>query len=317
MTDLTVGIALFAGIASFFSPCVFSLVPAYVSYLSGSSAGNENAKAGYSLKQGVFFILGFTVIFVLLGSIFAGLGAISYNITQWLTRIGGLVVILFGLHTMHIITIPFLNFDTRYHGKMNKSSNNLTSFLMGIFFSAGWSPCVGPILGLILTFALNGGNIFLGGLYLLAFSMGLGIPFLIAATQIDWVTSILKKNGKLMKTIEFIMGIIMVLLGILLFLDKFATLSQVNLNFEVGDETIFGVKTLLITAGSFIFGLFPALFASNKGKSFINSWFLSAGLSFVLAFTFLFIGTIPSYLILAIYIVVALTIGILKRKKDK
>ena len=304
MNDLTIGIAFFAGIASFFSPCVFSLVPAYVSYLSGSSAGNENVKAGDSVKQGIFFILGFTFVFVLLGSVFAGLGSISHTLTQWLTRIGGLIVILFGLHTMHIINIPFLNFDTRKQGTTSQKSNSWASFLMGIFFSAGWSPCVGPILGLILTFALNGGNIVLGAVYLLAFSLGLGIPFLIAATQIDWVTSILKKHGRLMKVIEIVMGIVMVLLGVLLLLDKFATLSQLNFNFYVGDEANFGIKILIITAGAFLFGALPAFFASNKGKSFVNTWFLAAGLLFILAFTAVFIDWIPFFIMVGVLLVI-------------
>ena len=305
MNDLTIGIAFFAGIASFFSPCVFSLVPAYVSYLSGSSAAQTKVKSGHSVFQGIFFILGFTVVFVLLGSVFAGVGAISYTLTNWLTRIGGLVVILFGLHMMHIITIPFLNYDTRQQGGKKYSSDGLTSFMMGIFFSAGWSPCVGPILGLILTFALNGGSVWLGALYLLVYSLGLGIPFLIAATQIDWVTTILRRHGKLMKIVEIVMGVVMILLGVLLLMDKFATLSQLNFNFHISDETNFGLKTLLITGGSFLIGALVGIFATFKGKSFLNVWFLVSGVLFVLAFSAVFVSWTTFFIILGVVLLIS------------
>ena len=316
MNDLTIGIAFFAGIASFFSPCVFSLVPAYVSYLSGSSAAQTKLKPGHSVIQGLFFILGFTVIFVLLGSVFAGLGAISYSLTNWLTRIGGLVVILFGLHMIHVITIPFLNYDTRQQGGKKYSSDGLTSFMMGIFFSAGWSPCVGPILGLILTFALNGGNVLLGAMYLLVYSLGLGIPFLIAATQIDWVTTILKRHGKVMKAIEIVMGVVMILLGVLLLMDKFATLSQLNFNFHIADEANFGLKTLLITGGSFLFGALAGVFAVFQNKSFLNVWFLVAGILFVLSFTAVFVGWMHFFVILGIVLLIGGVIFVGNKGKD-
>lgn len=305
MNDLTIGIAFFAGIASFFSPCVFSLVPAYVSYLSGSSAAQQKSKSGHSVIQGVFFILGFTVIFVLLGSVFAGVGAISYTLTNWLTRIGGLVVILFGLHMMHIITIPFLNYDTRQQGGKKYSSDSLTSFMMGIFFSAGWSPCVGPILGLILTFALNGGSVWLGAIYLLVYSLGLGIPFLIAATQIDWVTMILKRHGKVMKVIEIVMGVVMILLGALLLMDKFATLSQLNFNFHIADEANFGLKTLLITGGSFLIGALVGMFSMYNGRPFLNVWFLVSGILFVLSFTAVFVSWKAFFIVLGIVLLIS------------
>ncbi|MBN2503542.1 MAG: hypothetical protein JXB38_22385, partial [Anaerolineales bacterium] len=161
-SNLTLGFAFLAGLASFLSPCVFALVPAYIGYLSGRSvaAGKEGkASSVDTLTHGVAFVLGFSVVFVLLGALAAALGSVLGDITDWLVRIGGVVIIIFGLHMTHIIRIPFLDFDLRPQSTPERRRGYLSSALMGVFFSAGWSPCVGPVLGAILTLAFTGTSV--------------------------------------------------------------------------------------------------------------------------------------------------------------
>jgi cytochrome c-type biogenesis protein len=120
--------------------------------------------------------------------------------------------------------LPFLDYDIRFQSKVSKGSSLLSSFLMGVFFSAGWSPCVGPTLGLILTLAIQGGNTGQGVLLLSSYSLGMGIPFLAAALGLGWVLGILKKYSKAMKIAQIVMGIILIIVGILLFLGIYQQL---------------------------------------------------------------------------------------------
>lgn len=231
ISQISVGLALLAGLASFLSPCVFSLVPAYVGYLGGlatGASGSENIKSNrwVTFSHGLAFVLGFSIVFVLLGVAAAFAGGLLFDLRDWLAKIGGIVVIIFGLHMIGVFHLPFLAYDTRVQQAPDPKWGYLSSVLMGVFFSAGWSPCVGPVLGTILTLAINGGDISLGARLLTAYSVGLAIPFLIAALGIGWVTTILKKYGKTMRYIEIAMGVILVIVGIMLFSGVFALLAQ-------------------------------------------------------------------------------------------
>ncbi len=144
----------------------------------------------------------------------------------WLAKIGGVIVIIFGLHMIGVFRIPFLEYDVRIHSQADPRWGYISSLLMGVFFSAGWAPCVGPILGSIMTFAANGGSISKGVLLGSAYSAGLAIPFLLAALGIGWVTTILRRYGKVMRIAEIIMGILLVIAGILLFLGSFNILAS-------------------------------------------------------------------------------------------
>jgi cytochrome c-type biogenesis protein len=125
-----------------------------------------------------------------------------------------------------VFRIPFLEYDLRVHKENTSSLTFLSSFLMGIFFSAGWSPCVGPILGSIMTFAINGGSIATGILLGVAYSAGLAIPFLVAALGIGWVTVLLRKYARVMRVTEIVMGVILVIVGVMLFLGSFNLLAN-------------------------------------------------------------------------------------------
>ncbi len=231
ISQISVGLAMLAGLASFLSPCVFSLVPAYVGYLGGLStgaSGSENGKSNrwLTFSHGLAFVFGFSVVFVLFGVVAAYAGALLFDLRFWLAKIGGVVVIVFGLHMIGVFHLPFLAYDTRVQQAPDPKWGYLSSALMGVFFSAGWSPCVGPVLGAILTLAINGGSVSLGATLLSAYSIGLAIPFLIAALGIGWVTTILRKYGKTMRYVEIAMGVILVIIGVMLFTGVFELIAQ-------------------------------------------------------------------------------------------
>jgi cytochrome c-type biogenesis protein len=228
MENISLGLAFLAGLASFLSPCVFSLVPAYIGYLGGRAAGGEMDEDNklITFLHGVAFVLGFSVVFIFLGVAAAALGGLLFDIRNGLAKIGGIIVIIFGLHMIGIFRIPFLEYDTRIQEAPDRKWGFLSSALMGVFFSAGWSPCVGPILGAILTFALNGGSISQGAIMLAAYSAGLAIPFLIAALGIGWISVTLKKYGKVMRYVEIAMGVVLVIVGFMLTTGIYNLLAQ-------------------------------------------------------------------------------------------
>lgn len=237
ISNVGIGLAFLAGLASFLSPCVFSLVPAYIGYLGGRSVASSEQVAKnrwLTFSHGLAFVFGFSVVFILLGIATSALGGLLYDIRTWLARIGGVVVIIFGLHLAHILRIPFLEFDLRPQTKPNRGQGYMSSILMGVFFSAGWSPCVGPVLGAILTLSFSGGSISQGASLLTAYSAGLAIPFLIAAFGIGWVTTILRRYGKAMHYIEIAMGIILIIVGAMLFLGIFEYLARFGLFIDFG-----------------------------------------------------------------------------------
>ncbi len=234
--NVSIGLAFVAGIASFFSPCVFSLVPAYVGYLGGRSLTGQTSKVNQrrTFIHGVAFVLGFSFVFISLGLAFSALSVFFFQIRDILAKAGGVIVILFGLHMTGLIRIPFLNYDLRPQSKAAANSGLLSSFLMGIFFSAGWSPCVGPTLGLILTLAIERANIAQGVGLLSVYSLGMAIPFLAAAIGVGWVSQVLKNYGKVMKVVEIVTGIILIIVGVMLFLGIYQQLATFDALIDFG-----------------------------------------------------------------------------------
>jgi cytochrome c-type biogenesis protein len=227
ISQVSIWLAFLAGLASFLSPCVFSLVPAYVGYLGGRAAGGEGRSNRWvTFSHGLAFVFGFSLVFVLFGVLAALAGALLYDLRLLLAKIGGIVVIIFGLHMIGLFHIPFLAYDTRVSEAPDPKWGYLSSALMGIFFSAGWSPCVGPVLGTILTLAFNGGSLSQGAVLLSSYSAGLAVPFLLAALGIGWVTVILRKYAKTMRYVEIAMGILLVIIGTLLFTGIFELIAQ-------------------------------------------------------------------------------------------
>lgn len=226
--NITLGLAFLAGLASFLSPCVFSLVPAYVGYLGGRAAGGEANESSrfITFTHGLAFVLGFSFVFITLGAASSAFGRLLFDLRFILSKVGGIVVIVFGLHMIGVFRIPFLEYDTRVQKVPDRKWGYLSSALMGVFFSAGWAPCVGPVLGAILTLAMNGGSISTGVSLLSAYSAGLAIPFLIAALGVGWVSLTLKRYGKAMHYVEIVMGVILVIVGIMLFSGTFELIAQ-------------------------------------------------------------------------------------------
>ncbi len=228
IAQVTIGLAFLAGLASFLSPCVFSLVPAYIGYLGGRAVGGEATERNrfITFTHGLAFVLGFSTVFIVGGVAASAVGHLFFDFRFLLEKVGGIIVIIFGLHMIGVFRIPFLEYDTRVQQMPDRKWGYLSSALMGVFFSAGWAPCVGPVLGTILTFAANGGSISTGVSLLSAYSAGLAIPFLAAALGVGWVSLTLRKYGKAMHYIEIVMGVVLVILGVMLFAGIFELIAQ-------------------------------------------------------------------------------------------
>ena len=225
--NISIGLAFLAGLASFLSPCVFSLIPAYIGYLGGRAAGGENRPGNRfaTFTHGLAFVFGFSVVFVLLGIAASAFGSLLYDLRNWVARIGGIVVIIFGLHMTGVFRITFLEYDVRVHAHPDRKKGYITSFLMGVFFSAGWSPCIGPVLGTILTLAVNGSSVALGAKLLISYSIGLAVPFLIAALSIGWLSGIMRQYGKVTHYVEVGMGVVLIIVGLMLLFNVFQWIS--------------------------------------------------------------------------------------------
>ena len=179
-----------------------------------------------TFTHGLAFVVGFSLVFILFNILAAAFGGLLFSARTWLAKIGGIVVIIFGLHMIGVFRIPFLEYDVRVHSQVDRRWGYISSLLMGVFFSAGWAPCVGPILGAIMTFAANGGSIPRGIVLGSAYSAGLAVPFLLAALGIGWVTIILRRYGKVMRVVEVGMGVLLIVAGVLLFLGSFNILAS-------------------------------------------------------------------------------------------
>lgn len=280
-SNISVGLAFIAGIASFLSPCVFALVPAYIGYLGGrslASGASGRAKTLITFTHGLAFVIGFSLVFISLGVATSALGGVLYELRVWLTRIGGVVVVIFGLHLTGIVRIPFFEYDLRPQTAPDRNRGYLASLMMGVFFSAGWSPCVGPILGAILTLALSGGSISQGVVLLSAYSIGLAIPFLIASIQIGLITTAIRRYGRLMRYVEVITGVLLIVVGVMLFAGRFETLAGLGAFFGVFEELTIGRYLLIGVVVLLILGLIPAFIASRKGRKFIEWYLFGVGL---------------------------------------
>lgn len=286
--NVTLGFAFLAGIASFLSPCVFALVPAYIGYLGGKSAGaGRDVSPWISFSHGLAFVLGFSVVFILFGLAASAIGGVlsgvRYDLETWLARIGGVIVIIFGIHMIGIYRIKFLEFDTRRQSVPDRNLGYLASGMMGVFFAAGWSPCIGPILGAILTMlAISGGSTAEGAALLAVYSAGLAIPFLLASIFIGAVTTVIRQYGKLMRYVEIMTGIILVAMGILLVSGRFGQLnaqfSQLGSFVDITNEVAIGWNILIIVLILVVLGLIPAFIARSKGRSFRDWWLFGSGL---------------------------------------
>jgi len=222
--------AFIAGLLTFLAPCTLPLVPGYLGFISGVSLKDmsDPTKANAARKKifmnGVFYVIGFSAVFIVLGSLFGLGGAAFIKYRIWLSRIGGIFIIIFGLYMMHLLRLPmfsFLNSEKRFHiSGILKPGRYGSSFLFGATFAFGWTPCVGPILGSILLLASSSATVGSGAFLLAVFSLGLAVPFLLIAAGVGNATKYIKTMSKYLNWLSIIGGAFLVFIGVLLLTGK-------------------------------------------------------------------------------------------------
>lgn len=219
-------IAFTAGVLSFLSPCVLPLVPSYLSFVTGMSLEDlrEDFDRRRVLVHSLLFVSGFTLIFVLLGASASFLGSfLRYN-SDWIARIGGVIIIVFGLHLTGLFRIAPLLREKRVH-LSNKPVGYLGTVAVGVAFGAGWTPCIGPVLGAILTMAASQEQLGQGMALLFVYSMGLAVPFVLAALALERFLSAFARFRRFLPAIQIASGVLLVLLGVLLVTGSFVVLA--------------------------------------------------------------------------------------------
>jgi cytochrome c-type biogenesis protein len=246
MVETSVLVSALAGAGSFFSPCILPILPAFISYLSGTTLsevqGQKQSDGLMTIKRTtrlnvflntVYFVLGFSLVFAVLGvilnSVLVGVGPGFQSTLQWA---GGIVIMVFGAYLILSTKVMALNFEKRMTNLPKFKTSYITSFVFGAAFAAGWTPCVGPILGSTLTLAATAP----GAAYnsLLAYAMGLGVPFLITGAFFSQATGVIRRMVKHLKYFNPVMGAILIALGILVFTNQLALLA----NFPLADQII-------------------------------------------------------------------------------
>ncbi len=227
-SHITVGIAFLAGLVSFVSPCVLPLVPAYLSLLTGSSVEELRDEATATTRANATahasaFIIGFTIVFVALGLTASAVGGVLSENRVLIAQIGGCLVVILGLQMMGMLRIPFLMMDTRAH-LQHEQRSYWTSGVVGIAFAAGWSPCIGPILAGILAIASQQHN-GEAAILLLCYSLGLAVPFFLTALAIGAVLPVLNRIKRFLPAIEFVAGLFLVAVGLVLVNNAFLTVA--------------------------------------------------------------------------------------------
>ena len=224
MLEIGLFSAFLAGLLGFISPCVLPLVPVYIGMMSKKAIYREKdiklSERLYLFLNSLLFVLGFTVVFIILGSTATFLGQVLKDFSSIISRIGGGILIIFGLHYMGLFRIRFLNFEKRFRMPDSLKSGYLSSFLFGIIFSFGWIPCVGIILSGILLLASKLDTLFQGILLLGVFSAGLGLPFILASIFIGFFSNLLKRLNRHMNVVSVVSGVFIVALGIIFVTDS-------------------------------------------------------------------------------------------------
>ncbi|MGP4081847.1 cytochrome c biogenesis CcdA family protein [Pseudalkalibacillus sp. R45] len=227
MEQVTVLIAFTAGVVSFFSPCVFPLIPAYVACITGSTIEDNKISINKRVvfSRSIMFIIGFSIIFVLLGASASLLGELFTDFRDLFTKIGGLLIIVFGMQMAGILKLKLFMSEKRMRMDHTKEKNSWRSLLMGMVFAAGWSPCIGLALSSILILAGSSGTMMTGIFMLIVYSLGMAIPFLLIAIIITYSLTFTKRINKLLPKISLISGWMLMILGFLLFTGQLQKIS--------------------------------------------------------------------------------------------
>ena len=221
---LGVVIAFTAGILSFLSPCVLPLVPSYVTFVTGLSLEDVSRSRRIALVHSLLFVSGFTAIFVALGAGATALGVVLAAYRDWISRIGGVLLVIFGLVLLEVVPLPALSRDRRIY-LADKPVGYFGSVVVGLAFGAGWTPCIGPVLGGILSLASATGSVGRGVGLLLAYSAGLAVPFLMAALAIDKFIALFARMRRGLAWVSRISGALLIVVGVLLASGWFTMLA--------------------------------------------------------------------------------------------
>lgn len=225
-------VALAAGILSFLSPCVLPVVPPYLAYMGGISVGEMKGGAAARRRiilPALFFVLGLSVIFLLLGFTASAFGAFFLQNQVMFARVAGIVIIVFGLHFTGVIRIPILDREMRLDAG-DQGGSALGAFVLGLAFAAGWTPCIGPQLGTILSLAAQEASVARGTFLLGVYAVGLGLPFLLSALFITRAMGVMNRLKRHMKWIERAMGALLLIVGVMMLTGAFTDFSFWLLN---------------------------------------------------------------------------------------
>lgn len=242
MAEITLAVAALAGLGSFVAPCILPMIPAFLAYISGTTISELNQNKGSKtvtinrtniVLNSIFFVLGFSIVFSTLGVIINSVLVTSaVELVESLNQVGGIIIIGFGVFLLLSMKISKLNMEKKFFPKRSKASYPM-SFVFGLAFAVGWTPCVGPILGTILTLAATTPSVAFN--LLLVYSLGLGIPFILIGVFYSRASKIIRSMGKHLKYYNLVLGGFIVLLGVLVFTNQLAYIA----NFPLLNELLF------------------------------------------------------------------------------
>jgi cytochrome c-type biogenesis protein len=222
--SIGLAVAFSAGLLSFLSPCVLPLVPSYLTFVTGVGLDDLGSARRSALVHAMLFVLGFTLIFIALGASATVLGRLLGAYRDWITRIGGALVVLFGLYLLGAVRVGAFDRERRVH-LANKPVGYLGTALVGVAFGAGWTPCLGPILGAILTYTAATADLSRGLPLLLAYSIGLALPFLLAAVAVERFLGALTRMRPYLSRVSQVSGVLLIIVGVMMMLNYFARLG--------------------------------------------------------------------------------------------
>ena len=235
MLEISILSAFVAGILSFVSPCILPLVPVYISMMSSKTIYKRSSikfsERLYLFLNSIFFVIGFSVVFILLGSTATLVGQALRNHISIIGRIGGVILIVFGLHYIGLFNIPFLNIEKKFRLPASLKSGYLGSFVIGVIFSFGWVPCVGMILSAILLLASRQETLLRGVFLLGAYSLGLGIPFILSGIFISFFSNFIRRANKHLNIVSIISGIFLIAIGIIFVTDSMVSIMSYLLRY--------------------------------------------------------------------------------------
>ncbi len=232
-------IAFIAGFLSFISPCVLPLVPSYLSYITGlsldqlTSEDNRKKLRGTIMTNSVLFIGGFSAVFMAFGASASFAGQLLFAYHDYLQKIGGILIIIFGLYVMGVFKLRFLSVEKKMH-LSTRPAGYVGSVLIGMVFGAAWTPCVGPILGSILALAATSDSMMTGVQLLGIYSLGLGIPLFLAALGVDSFLNYFKKVRTYMWAVSAVSGVFLVLVGVMIYTNSFAQFTRILTDYGIG-----------------------------------------------------------------------------------